>query len=842
MITAASSQLGPHWSQSLGDHVTDSLEAGRRVQIQALDEERAQMATQILRDRHDRVRKPVKAVGRKLVCSDSKSEASEEGQLERFSQKFMKILFQRLPITKWILGLSWSTFRADVIAGVTVGVMAIPQSMSYAKIAGLPYVIGLYSACMPTIIYAIFGQSRQLAVGPVAMVSLLVEAGLQGLLTEEQCPEWYARSSEDNMKQQYEFCPEPYTQLAIMTAMVVGVIQILSCFLRLGFIVSFLGHAVISGFTSAAAIIIGLSQVKYILGFDIAKSELVYETLWNIASNIKETQPMTLALGLVWFACLFVTKRLAGKYKRLSLLGALGPLISCVAGIVLVWLCAPLRDEFNIAYVGEIKDGLFPLTVNLWHLEDLSKVLPTAVTVCLIGYMESIAISKNLAAKHGYEVEPSQELLALGMSNFIGAMFSCYPVTGSFSRSAVNNATGAMSQLAGLVTGIIIFFVLMFLTSLFYYLPKFVLAAIVMNSILALIAFGEARKLWRVKKGDFLLWIVAFLGTLFLGVLLGIVVAVALSLCIIIYESARPQITILWRIPGTSIYRNVKQESSGSFVPNVFIARIGSSMYFANASFIKDMLLTYTNDLVQINATEYIVLEMTPVVSIDLTAVHCLQDIVHHFRSQGIQVAFAMVGNRVEKTMRKAELTKFVGKEWFFHTVDEAVQYCVQHQQLRRRDQVAPQQLEDVDAAAGSEHEARISTVAHPQSEISISNDGDHKCTVVLISRPFSAANSRRSIVGHVMSAFDDLNVFVTKTRVEVSESNLEKHLYCVQDASVKGPLSDANICRLREVLSVLLGQQPIPLSSELVFAETSEPSSQGGESEQREMIQHESV
>merc|ERR1711871_1148189 len=190
------------------------------------------------------------------------------------------------------------------------------------------------------------------------------------------------------------------------------------------------------------------------------------------------------------------------------------------------------------------------------------------------------------------------------MANLVGSMFSCYPVTGSFSRSAVANATGALSQLAGLVTGALMFCVLMFLTPMFYYLPKFVLAAIVINSVIALVAFGEAARLWRVKKSDFLLWMVAFLGTLFLGVTFGVGIAVALSLCIVVYESVRPQITILWRIPGTTIYRNVKQESSGSFVPNVFIARIGSSMYFANASFIKDMLLTYTDDLSEVNKTE----------------------------------------------------------------------------------------------------------------------------------------------------------------------------------------------------------------------------------------------
>jgi sulfate transporter 4 len=807
MFGAASNQLGPHWSETADgvNDVSDDMETGEHVKISALAEEKARLATQILQARHAQVRKPVQEVRRKLACHES---GPDEGsaQLVRTQLTARQMVAQRLPFITWLSELCCASFRADVIAGVTVGVMAIPQSMSYATIAGLPYVYGLYSACVPTLVYAFFGQSRQLAVGPVAMVSLLIEAGLRGQLSEDECPAWYARSGADEMKAQYEFCPEEYAQLAILTAMVVGVIQLLACFLRLGFIVSFLGHAVISGFTSGAAIIIGLSQAKYMFGFDIAKSEVVYETVWNIASKIDQTKPMTVALGVFWFLCLFANKKLSQKYKQLSTLGALGPLISCVVGICLVWWCPPLRDEFDVAYVGEIKQGLFPVSISQWNFANLQKVLPTAITACFIGYMESIAISKNLAAKHGYDVDAGQELLALGMANLVGSMFSSYPVTGSFSRSAVNNATGAVSQCSGLVTGVLMFCVMMFMTPLFYYLPKFVLAAIVINSVLALVAFGEARRLFKVKKNDFLLWIVAFLGTLFTGVLRGIIIAVSLSLCIVIYESVRPQIAILWRIPGTTIYRNVKQESRGSFVPNIFIARIGSSMYFANASFIKDMLLTYIEDLAEVNKTEYIVLEMTAVVSIDSSALHCVQDIVHHFRSQGIQVCFAMVGNRVEKTMRKAEFTSFVGDEWFFPTVDAAVKHCVQHQQAKRKSQDSVKQTEGGDDILVNQNDAPILQSMHLQNTLAISNVSDRKATAVSFSRQ-SVGGGRHAIIAEVLSVFHDLNALATQTCVEVSSEGVEKHFYLVQDAISHGKLIDATIESLHQALSALLGQ-----------------------------------
>jgi hypothetical protein len=337
----------------------------------------------------------------------------------------------------------------------------------------------------------------------------------------------------------------------------------------------------------------------------------------------------------------------------------------------------------------------------------------------------------------------------------------------------------------------------MFLTPLFYYLPKFVLAAIVINSVIALVAFGEAAKLWQVRKLDFMLWVVAFLSTLFLGVLLGISLAVALSLCIVIYESVRPQITILWRIPGTTIYRNVKQETKGSFVPNVFIARIGSSMYFANVAFIKDMLLTYIADLAEANHTEYVVLEMTPVVSMDTAAIHALQDMVHHFRGQGIQVAFAMVGNRVERTMRRANLIEFVGEQWFFPTVNGAVHHCLQHQQSKKmRPAMTPRTTGDLDVSSSGD--------VHPGNEIGVSNNLHHECSAVFISRSHGTGRGCH-FASDVLSTFQRAEVHVTRTQVESSTDGVEKHFYLVQGAGSEGKLSDEAMEQLRQALAALL-------------------------------------
>jgi len=706
-----------------------------------------------------------------------------------------------MPILTWLPRTDLRSLRSDLIAGITVGVMVIPQSMSYGAIAGLPYINGMYSAFVPTLAYAFFGQSRQLAVGPVAMVSLLVHAGLQGQLSEKECPEWYAAGGADSGAAQYEVCPEEYVKLAGLTAAVVGLMQILGSTLKLGFLVSFLGHPVTSGFTSGAAIIIGLSQLKDILGYDVPKSQFVHNMIFDLVMGLDKVKPLTVFLGIVFFAYLVANKTLAQRYRKLRMLAPLGPLLSCVVGSLLLIGAPPLIEDFGVKYVGEIPSGLMPISLGALNPNNLEKVLPTAMSVCLIGYMESIAVAKNLGAQHSYPIDAGQEMFALGMSNLIGSAFSSYAVAGSFSRSAVANSTGAATQLAGMITSVVMFCTLMFLTELFYYLPKFVLAAIVLNSVYPLVAIKEAKRLMHVKRKDFLLWVVAFLGTLFLGVLLGILVAVSLSLIIVIYESARPQITILWRIPGTTIYRNVKQENNGTFVPNVFICRIGSSLYFANASFVKDMLLTYVTDLEEVNPTEYLVVEMTPVISIDSTACHVLKDIVSDFRSRGIEVAFAMVGNRVDKTMRKAKLKQFIGDKWFFANVNEAVQFCLRHQHAKQK--VAKGELETQDGQDAATFDVQDIDIGF-SDEIGFSNDMHSENTMAFI----TLAQDVPMIMSEITAVFKRNRLVVVRAQIEPLNDGGAKHVYFLRSLKSDGKLTDAEIERARDELETVIQQK----------------------------------
>ncbi|CAE7568400.1 SULTR4 [Symbiodinium natans] len=790
---AIGSGIVPQWQHD--EVFIGKMEKGESIEILTTSEDLTIEQREIMQERQ-LISNPIKACLRSCVDSlngvvDDSATPKAKPRRKRKELTMMDKVSKIVTLFQWVPQLTFHKVRADLVAGLTVGVMVIPQSMSYGAIAGLPYINGMYSACVPTLVYALFGQSRQLAVGPVAMVSLLIEAGLNGSLGPE---------CDVPGKAQYEVCTSEYVGLACLAAALVGVMQVAASLLKLGFLVTFLGHPVISGFTSGAAIIIGLSQLKYMLGYDIPKSQYIYDTIINVAMNIQETKPMPLLLGVLWLAYLITNKQIASRYRPLKMLGPMGPLISCVAGTVLIWAWPDMSEKYHVKYVGEIPSGLFPLSIDSWQLDKIPAVVGTAMSACLIGYMESIAIGKNLANANGYEIEAGQEMLALGISNLVGAAFSCYPVTGSFSRSAVNNSTGAQTQLSGVITALVMLCTLLFLTPLFYHLPKFALAAIVMNSVIPLVALGEAKHLFHVKKHDFLLWVTAFLGTLFLGVLMGIMVAVGLSLTIVIYESARPQITILWRIPGTSIYRNMKQESSGTFIQNVFIARIGSSLYFANASFVKDMLLAHVSDLELVNKTEYIVLEMTPVISVDSSACHVIKDVVNDFRMRGMQVAFAMVGNRVEKTLRKAGLKKFIGDQWFFPTVEEAVQYCVKHQHARR-----VQDERSSRAASGmitAEEEASVTPIdistiqVHCGNEIGFSNDLHSNCTMVFI----SLVKDVPMIMSEIANVFKKNQVSIIRAQIDPSnDESGAKHIYFVRSIRSDSKLTGLEISRLRE-------------------------------------------
>jgi sulfate transporter 4 len=339
-----------------------------------------------------------------------------------------------------------------LVAGITVGAMIIPQSMSYAKLAGLPVQYGLYSALVPVYAYSLFGSSRQLAVGPVALISLLLATGLGDLLPQGDL-------SDEEYTQQY-------ATLAIQVSFLTGLLYIGMGLLQLGFVTIFLSHAVVSGFTTGAAVIIGVSQLKYIFGYNVQRSDVLVGLLHNLFVNISQFNWKTFLMGSLSIITLVILKHIGKAYPKYKWVRAAGPLAVTVLTIIFTW--AFNLEEWGIPVVGNIPQGFPQFTANLWTpISDFSGVMGVVISITIVGFMESIAIGKKLAAIHKYELDSSLELIGLGMANFMGAMFQSYPVTGSFSRSAVNNDTGAESGISGMVTATIVAMVLLFLTPVF---------------------------------------------------------------------------------------------------------------------------------------------------------------------------------------------------------------------------------------------------------------------------------------------------------------------------------------------------------------------------------------
>lgn len=388
------------------------------------------------------------------------------------------------PFWRWLKGYEWkTTFVKDLIAGLTVGIMIVPQSMSYATLAGLPVEYGLYSSLLPIYAYSLFGSSRQLAVGPVALMSLLLSSGLSNLLEGE----------EDDPNYQ-----EKYIQMAIQASFLVGVTNILMGVLRMGFITIFLSHAVISGFTSGAAVIIGASQVKLIVGYETERSDRLHTVLRNLWVNLDQFNWKTFLMGTSSVGVLVLLKSLSRKYPRFKFAKALGPLIVVAVSIVLTVSLG--LQNLGIPIVEFIPEGLPNITIDQWFpVQDFGNLFIVVISIVVVGFMESVAIAKSLAAKHKYEIDASQELVGLGMANLMGAVFQSYPVTGSFSRSAVNNESGAQSGISGMITATMVMMVLLFLIPVFEKLPQNVLAAIVISGVISLVDIQEAMHLFKVR-------------------------------------------------------------------------------------------------------------------------------------------------------------------------------------------------------------------------------------------------------------------------------------------------------------------------------------------------------
>lgn len=552
----------------------------------------------------------------------------------------MSALRRIFPLIGQIDGYDRETLRSDLSAGLTVGVMLIPQGMAYALIAGMPPIYGLYASLVPLALYALLGTSRQLAVGPVAMVSLLVAAGVGPLAGGD---------------------PERYIALALLLALMVGVIQLGLGLFRFGFLTNFLSHPVLAGFTSAAALIIGASQLRHLFGVDLPSSNHVHEILITLAGELTHLHPLTLGVGGVAIGLLVGLRR-----WRPSFPGAL----AVVAGFTALAWAFGLEGE-GLRVVGEVPGGLPSPALPALDPAAIWGLLPVALTISLVGFMESIAVAKVYAAKNRHDVDANRELVALGLANLVGSFFRAFPTTGGFSRTAVNDQAGAKTTVASLVSAGIVGLTLLLLTDLFRTLPNAVLAAIVMVAVANLVNWREAVHLWKVDRRDFWLMALTFAATLGLGIEEGILVGVLVSLGALVYETSRPHAAVLGRLPGTDTFRNLERHPEAEPPDGVVVFRMDSALCFANVEFLRDQVRM----LVETDPTpRALVLDFHAVNGIDSTGLHHLEELLAYLDRVGVSVRFAGVKGPVMDRLRRAGLNARIGDESFFHEVCDAVE------------------------------------------------------------------------------------------------------------------------------------------------------------------------
>ena len=545
-----------------------------------------------------------------------------------------------IPAAAWLRRYKREDLGGDFSAGLIVAVMLIPQGMAYAMLAGLPSVVGLYASTIPLIIYALFGSSRQLAVGPVALVSLLTLTGVSAL-AEPGSGEFVA--------------------LAALLALTVGVIQFGLGLIRAGFVVNFLSHAVISGFTSAAAIIIGLSQLKHLLGVDLESTNSVFVLLWDAAQKLGEVNLITLAIGVASIALLVLFRRIAPRFPAPLLVVALSATAVYAFGL----------QERGVGIVGDVPQGVPSFALPAFGLDSVSSLLTIALTISFVGFMESIAVAKSIANREKYKVDANKELVGLGLANVAGSMFSAYPVTGGFSRTAVNYQSGARTPLASVITAVLIVVTLLFFTPLFYYLPNTVLAAIVMVAVYGLIDFLEPVKLFRVKKVDGWTLLITFAATLLIGIEQGILVGVTFSLALFIWRSAYPHTTEVGYLPGEEVFRNVNRYPEAQTFPNTLVVRVDASLYFANTAFWENWLNEAAFERPDLR---YLILDFSAVNDVDAVALETLEDLMKSLNERDVEVHIAGMKGPVRDIAEKAGWTKKFGTDISHLSVQHALE------------------------------------------------------------------------------------------------------------------------------------------------------------------------
>ena len=525
-------------------------------------------------------------------------------------------------------------------AGTTTAIMLIPQSMAYALVAGVQPVYGLYASLLPLVVYALIGKSRELALGPGALDTLLIGVTISGL----------SLAHDDNA-----------AIIAAAIALQVALIQLLFGLLRGGFLINFLSKPVISGFTSAAALTIALSQVKHLLGMEVHNSSLFYEDLWYTLTHLDRVHLATALFGLGSVLFIFLAKRIRKSFPNALAVVILATLLGALLGI----------DSAQVAILGVIPKGLPDIGFSMISVDLFMDLLPNAFAIAAVGYLSTISISRTFADRNHYDISPNRELVALGASNLAASISQGFPVSASFSRSAVHAEAGSTSPYSLLVVAAWMLLTLVFLTEYLYFLPKATLAAIVITAVLGLVDFALVKHLWKAKVSDMWLLIATFFATLLVGIVEGILIGVLASLALFIFRSTRPHTAILGRLGNTTDFRNVTNYPEAVTYPGIIIIRIDAQFYFGNVTFLKTKL----RDLEKHSLTplKAIIIEACSINQLDSSADSALKDIAQDFRARNIELKFSSVKYPVMQVMKASGLYQEIGVDNFFLNPDDAL-------------------------------------------------------------------------------------------------------------------------------------------------------------------------
>lgn len=567
----------------------------------------------------------------------------------------MRYLAQWLPILSWGKDYNRSCFSQDLMAAVIVTIMLIPQSLAYALLAGLPPQIGLYASILPLMAYAIFGTSKTLAVGPVAVISLMTAAAIAALGPLSESDQIIA---------------------AMVLALLSGLFLVLLGVFRLGFLANFLSHPVISGFISASGLLIAASQLKHILGIQASGHNLL-ELLHSLFAGLGNINVATLALGVFALVFLFwarrgvkpVLRRLGmGEYSA-AMVAKAGPVFAVVATTLitaLLGLAEPQNGKAGVAIVGAIPTGLPALSVPSFDFELWAQLIGAAILMSIIGFVESVSVAQTLAAKRRQRIEPNQELVALGAANIASACSGGYPVTGGFARSAVNYDAGAQTPAAGAYTAIGIALATLFLTPFLYYLPRATLAATIIVAVLSLVDIHALKRIWAYSKRDAAAMLATFFVTLAVNIEMGILAGVGLSLILWLYKTSQPHCAIVGLVPGSEHFRNIDRHKV-ICSDKMKTLRVDESLYFANARFLEEKV----NQLVaEYRGVSDLVLMCPAVNTIDASALESLERINHLLQEGGVRLHLSEVKGPVMDRLKQSDFLSELSGQVFLSQYD----------------------------------------------------------------------------------------------------------------------------------------------------------------------------